>query len=158
MSRRLDKNGFLSDRPYGIHSRTLPLPIWARRGFSDSGKQAWSSLTRDLCREDSSNPFCVYVHIPFCARRCSFLRLLFFCVTNAEQKPAYRQILVGTNPRNRTLGAFESFEIPPRIHHTFWWRHAHVSRNETFSSSGGNPAKLLQYRLENRVGNRNHGI
>ena len=58
--------------PYGVHSRTLPLPIWARRSFTDTGKHAWTTLGQDLTIGDRTNPFCLYIHIPFCASRCGF--------------------------------------------------------------------------------------
>ena len=58
--------------PYQIDDRRLPLPVWARRGFTDTGEQAWSVLRRDVGRIGLARPFCVYVHIPFCASRCTF--------------------------------------------------------------------------------------
>ena len=58
--------------PYRIDDRRLPLPVWARRGFTETGEQAWTVLRRDVGRIDLARPFCIYVHIPFCASRCSF--------------------------------------------------------------------------------------
>ncbi|MBN1201618.1 MAG: radical SAM protein [Anaerolineae bacterium] len=58
--------------PYDINSRHLPLPVWARRSFTESGEQAWSILADDLEQFDPNKAFCIYIHIPFCARRCSF--------------------------------------------------------------------------------------
>lgn len=57
---------------YRIDERRLPLPVWARRGLSDTGEQAWAALRRDVGRIELTRPFCIYVHIPFCASRCSF--------------------------------------------------------------------------------------
>ncbi len=58
--------------PYRVDDRQLPLPVWARRGFTESGEQAWAVLCRDVSHIDLARPFCIYVHIPFCANRCSF--------------------------------------------------------------------------------------
>jgi coproporphyrinogen III oxidase-like Fe-S oxidoreductase len=58
--------------PYRIDDRRLPLPVWARRGFTETGAQAWTVLSRDVGRIELARPFCIYVHIPFCASRCSF--------------------------------------------------------------------------------------
>jgi coproporphyrinogen III oxidase-like Fe-S oxidoreductase len=58
--------------PYRIDDRRLPLPVWVQRGFTETGEQGWAILCRDVGRIDLSKAFCIYVHIPFCASRCSF--------------------------------------------------------------------------------------
>lgn len=58
--------------PYRVEDRQLPLPVWARRGFTEAGEQAWAMLRRDVGRIELARPFCIYVHIPFCASRCGF--------------------------------------------------------------------------------------
>ena len=58
--------------PYQVDDRQLPLPVWVQRGFTETGEQAWAALYQDVGRIDLSRAFCVYVHIPFCANRCSF--------------------------------------------------------------------------------------
>ena len=58
--------------PYRIDERRLPLPVWARRGFTESGEQAWATLCQDVSRMSQHRPFCIYVHVPFCASRCGF--------------------------------------------------------------------------------------
>jgi len=58
--------------PYRIEDRRLPLPVWARRGFTDAGEKAWAALRQDASRIELVRPFCIYIHIPFCASRCSF--------------------------------------------------------------------------------------
>ena len=35
---------------YRIDDRRLPLPVWARRGFTETGEQAWALLSRDVGR------------------------------------------------------------------------------------------------------------
>lgn len=58
--------------PYDISGRHLPLPVWARRPFTESGPQAWRTLCRDVPSMDAGRAFCIYVHVPFCADRCHF--------------------------------------------------------------------------------------
>jgi coproporphyrinogen III oxidase-like Fe-S oxidoreductase len=72
--------------PYDIAGRHLPLPIWARRPFDDSGRQAWQTLRRDLPGIASQRPLCVYVHIPFCAERCSFCDCYSFKLASHRQQ------------------------------------------------------------------------
>ena len=57
---------------YRIEERRLPLPVWARRGFTDTGERAWAVLRQEVGCIEPTRPFCIYVHIPFCASRCSF--------------------------------------------------------------------------------------
>lgn len=58
--------------PYHVGERHLPLPNWARRGFTDSGEQAWHVLNQEASQIDINRAFCIYIHVPFCSRRCSF--------------------------------------------------------------------------------------
>jgi coproporphyrinogen III oxidase-like Fe-S oxidoreductase len=55
-----------------IDERHLPMPIWARRPFTESGEQAWQHLCQDVPTMDPARAFCIYVHVPFCDSRCSF--------------------------------------------------------------------------------------
>ncbi len=57
---------------YPIEARHLPLPVWARRGLTDDGPRAWSTLSQDVRSMDEKRAFCIYVHIPFCSSRCAF--------------------------------------------------------------------------------------
>lgn len=57
---------------YRIEERSLPSPVWARRGFTDDGRQAWHTLSREVCGSERDRPFCIYIHVPFCASRCDF--------------------------------------------------------------------------------------
>jgi len=58
--------------PYHVDCRELPLPVWARRNLSETGQDAWAELGRDAGGIDPGRAFCIYVHVPFCASRCSF--------------------------------------------------------------------------------------
>jgi len=58
--------------PYQVADRHLPLPVWARRPFTETGEQAWQTLCRDVPAIDPNRAFCLYIHIPFCADRCAF--------------------------------------------------------------------------------------
>ena len=57
---------------YQIAERHLPMPIWARRPFTEGAEQAWQSLSQDVPTIDPERAFCIYVHVPFCDSRCSF--------------------------------------------------------------------------------------
>lgn len=57
---------------YRAEERDLPLPVWARRGFTENGEEAWTTLCREVGHIEPARPFCIYVHIPFCASRCGF--------------------------------------------------------------------------------------
>ena len=58
--------------PYTVRERRMPAPIWARRGFADDGLSAWDAVSQVIAGGDPTKPYCVYVHIPFCASRCTF--------------------------------------------------------------------------------------
>jgi coproporphyrinogen III oxidase-like Fe-S oxidoreductase len=58
--------------PYHIADRQLPMPVWARRPFTEGGEQAWQILSRDVPTIDPARAFCIYIHVPFCADRCHF--------------------------------------------------------------------------------------
>lgn len=58
--------------PYRVADRHLPMPVWARRPFTESGAEAWRILCRDVPAIDPKRAFCVYIHVPFCQDRCPF--------------------------------------------------------------------------------------
>ncbi len=57
---------------YSINQRRLPLPVWARRGLTDNAQQAWSTVQDELKRCNPQKAFCIYIHVPFCSRKCAF--------------------------------------------------------------------------------------
>jgi coproporphyrinogen III oxidase-like Fe-S oxidoreductase len=58
--------------PFLVDDWVLPLPVWAKRGYTETGEQAWRILRRDLGRIDATKPMCIYMHIPFCSSKCGF--------------------------------------------------------------------------------------
>lgn len=51
--------------------RSLPAPLWVRRGFQMAGESAWQRISEYL-RHAPDGPLSVYVHVPFCRVRCGF--------------------------------------------------------------------------------------
>ncbi len=76
---------------YDVNRWRLPLPLWAQRGHEHSGPLAWEILQRDLGEADSSKPLCIYLHIPFCTRKCGFCDSYSFKLAShqAEQMDGY---------------------------------------------------------------------
>jgi coproporphyrinogen III oxidase-like Fe-S oxidoreductase len=58
--------------PFLVDNWALPLPVWARRGYTETGAQAWDILHHHLYASTEIKPLCVYVHIPFCSSKCGF--------------------------------------------------------------------------------------
>ena len=56
---------------YRPESRGLPQPLWETKGFHHDGEATWNRLRR-IVNGQSSRPFSMYVHIPFCEKRCGF--------------------------------------------------------------------------------------
>lgn len=57
---------------YNVGDWMLPLPPWRHHGYSDSGHAAWNILQHDLSQVEPDKPFCIYLHTPFCSRKCNF--------------------------------------------------------------------------------------
>ena len=55
-----------------IQDRHMPLPVWARRPFCETGAQAWTRLCERVPLIAEASPLSIYVHIPYCAHRCAF--------------------------------------------------------------------------------------
>ena len=72
--------------PHRIAERHLPLPVWARRTFTESGEQAWRILSQDVPVIDAARAFCIYIHIPFCAGRCSFCDCYSFRLASHRER------------------------------------------------------------------------
>ena len=74
VQRRLAEEWILeaAGTPYPLGPRTLPPPVWAERGYEDDGAEAWRRLSGMLSSSQQRGPLSVYVHVPFCDRRCAF--------------------------------------------------------------------------------------
>jgi oxygen-independent coproporphyrinogen-3 oxidase len=74
VQRRLAETWILeaAPTPYPLVARSLPPPVWAERGYEDVGVQAWRRLSEMLSNSKVRGPISVYVHVPFCDRRCAF--------------------------------------------------------------------------------------
>ena len=58
--------------PYDIDRWILPLPVWAKREYNLSPLDVWQELKTELYNIDSQKPICIYIHIPFCSKKCDF--------------------------------------------------------------------------------------
>jgi radical SAM protein with 4Fe4S-binding SPASM domain len=57
---------------YNIELHRMPSPIWAERGFEHHGFEAWQQVTYAIQSSDAQSPMAIYIHIPFCDRKCGF--------------------------------------------------------------------------------------
>jgi coproporphyrinogen III oxidase-like Fe-S oxidoreductase len=64
----------------------LPLPVWRLRPYDDFGVEAWDILRADLAAAAASRPMCVYLHIPFCSRKCGFCDSYSFALGSHRQE------------------------------------------------------------------------
>jgi coproporphyrinogen III oxidase-like Fe-S oxidoreductase len=71
---------------YNIADRHLPLPVWARRPFTESGEGAWRILCEDVPPIDPVRAFCVYSHDPFCTERCHFCDCYAFRLSSHRER------------------------------------------------------------------------
>jgi coproporphyrinogen III oxidase-like Fe-S oxidoreductase len=71
---------------YRVDDRHLPSPVWVRRGLPDDGVKAWATLTDDLVQIDQAKPVCIYIHIPFCSRKCSFCDCYSFQISHNRER------------------------------------------------------------------------
>jgi oxygen-independent coproporphyrinogen-3 oxidase len=69
---------------FRIEDSALPSPVWAERGYDDSGRQAWEVLRRESPARKSG--LAVYVHIPFCDRKCAFCDCYSIPVRNGGER------------------------------------------------------------------------
>lgn len=71
--------------PYDVERWEIPLPVWATRPYEDGPEAAWRILRDELDAPDRTGPMCIYVHVPFCSRKCGFCDCYSFAVrSNVE--------------------------------------------------------------------------
>jgi coproporphyrinogen III oxidase-like Fe-S oxidoreductase len=58
--------------PYDVEQWLIPLPVWATRRYDHDGVAAWNLLRSQLPLADPARPLCIYIHVPFCSRKCYF--------------------------------------------------------------------------------------
>ena len=56
---------------YHVENRGLPSPLWEEKGFELNGEETWRQLNTIISGSPQS-PISIYVHIPFCDKRCGF--------------------------------------------------------------------------------------
>jgi len=66
--------------------RSLPQPIWARRGFTDDPETTWEQLQERLRSPSPVNAISIYLHIPFCDRKCRFCDCLSQTVVSHREE------------------------------------------------------------------------
>jgi coproporphyrinogen III oxidase-like Fe-S oxidoreductase len=69
-------------KQFEIYNRQLPEPVWKKRGYDDSGQEAWFELSQKIIPKSPHNPLAIYLHLPFCDTRCPFCD----CYTIAKRK------------------------------------------------------------------------
>ncbi len=71
--------------PFTVDDWVIPLPVWATRAFDDGPDAAWQTLRRDLSSATTTTPMCLYLHVPFCARKCDFCDCYSFAMRSHDQ-------------------------------------------------------------------------
>ncbi len=71
--------------PYQVESCALPVPVWAQRGYTDTGEEAWQRLRQDIVSIPVEKPICIYIHVPFCANKCRFCYSYSFKLTELRR-------------------------------------------------------------------------
>jgi coproporphyrinogen III oxidase-like Fe-S oxidoreductase/sulfatase maturation enzyme AslB (radical SAM superfamily) len=74
---RIDVNDIIAqfraiEGKYDIARHRMPEPVWNQSGFTHDGSRAWQELLRAARGRNPQHPLSIYVHIPFCERRCGF--------------------------------------------------------------------------------------
>jgi oxygen-independent coproporphyrinogen-3 oxidase len=95
---------------YQIAERHLPMPIWARRPFTEGGEQAWQHLCQEVPTIEPARGFCIYVHVPFCDSRCSFCDCYSFRLGSHQEQHinGYLDLLAGEMRLWSGLGTLSS--------------------------------------------------
>lgn len=120
---------------YRVENWKLPLPPWAMRPYDHNGEQAWRRLVEDSMNAQARTPMCIYMHIPFCSRKCGFCDSYSFKLAShvEENMNAYVDHLCQEMTAWKTHCALESRPI------------------STIHLGGGSPTYLPPHQLERLV-------
>ncbi len=121
-------------RGYRVGERRPPMPIWAKRGFEDGGPEAWRKLDAQNSNATETAPLSIYVHIPFCDRRCGYCdcRSVLMPRRNRIEESSYCRVLL------------EEIEA--------WSKNEHLSRRPvTTVHFGGGTPNYLGFDLFDRI-------
>jgi len=130
------RNAWLAlDNAYDIETWQLPMPLWARRVYTDSGDRAWQTLQQDLLDANPKQPLCIYIHVPFCSRKCGFCDSYSFKLGNYKSQHIEKYLVHLRNELRlwSTMGNLD---------------HRSIS---TIHLGGGTPTFLGESALENLV-------
>lgn len=68
----IEKQYLRLEKKYRLADHEMPPPVWDQYGFSDSGKLLWQNLLPQINASNRAAPMSIYIHIPFCNRKCGF--------------------------------------------------------------------------------------
>ena len=69
-----------------IGRRWMPRPLWAVRPYDHNGIEAWEKISEIQFSYRHNDPYCIYIHIPFCRSRCGYCDCYAFPLTKNEQR------------------------------------------------------------------------
>ncbi len=99
---------------FKIAARSLPKPVWAERGYQHDGRAAWEILKGQLAIVCAGGPISIYLHIPFCERRCPFCdcySIVSARATRAGEFERFTEALLGEMKRWAALPGLASRRV-----------------------------------------------